>query len=560
MSQRVRLPRALSRTAGADAFGIAAARLRAQRPLRDPRLQKIASNLRSGRFELAGMELTGHLDRYPDDADATCLKARAIHRLGRPRTAAALYVRCLELAPDFSAARFQYAKLLVQLHKYEAALLEIDQLLIGDERNPLFRQLKASIHGAIGDDEQSLVIWQELTAETPGRTESWISYGHALRATGFQEKSIAAYRKAIDCRPSFGSAWWSLANLKTFRFSKADIDAMQEQLTRQDVAADDRINLLFSLGKAYEDLLVYERSFEHYVKANAARRVRIDYDWDAIASRVTSNKTLFTPEFLRSRSGVGCKAPGVIFIFGRPRSGSTLIEQILSSHSAIEGTAELPYIAALADRLEECECRNYGCDYPQILERLPSASLAALGEEYLKSTRTHRKLGRRFFIDKAPANYHQIGMIHLILPNAKIIDARRHPAACCLSMFKHNYADSNLRLGELGRVYRGYVELMAHFDRVLPGRIHRVIYEDMVGNPEAEIRKMLAYLGLPFEESCLRFYETERAIRTPSSEQVRRPISGEAVDHWRNFEPWLGQLKTALGSVLDAYPDVPVLD
>jgi tetratricopeptide (TPR) repeat protein len=520
-------------------------------------LKQIASNLRNDRIELAEKELTEHLARYPDDPDAICLMARAVGRLDRPREAESLLARCLELAPDFAAARFSYAKVLVLLNRSGAALTEVDRLLIRDSGNPLFRQLKADILYSIGEDEQSLAISEQLAAENPGRAESWVSYGNGLRAVGFREKSIGAYRKAIESCPSSGSAWWSLANMKNLRFSDADIGAMQEQLKRPDIAPDDRFNLRFSLGKAYEDLRAYDRSWEQYAKANAALRLRVDYDLDNMALRVAGNKALFTGEFLRSRSDAGCKAPDPIFILGRPRSGSTLIEQIVSSHSAIEGTAELPFVPALARRLEEREGRACGMDYPGVLGTLEPAALAALGEEYLESTRVHRKLGRPFFVDKNPANYWHVGTLHLILPNAKIIDARRHPAACCLSMFKQKFSKTNLRLSELGRIYRLYVELLAHFDHVLPGRVHRVMYEDMVANPEAEIRKLLDYLGLPFENSCLRFYETERSIRTPSSEQVRKPISGEAVDHWRNFEPWLAPLIESLGSVFTAYPSVP---
>ncbi|HEY6578834.1 MAG TPA: sulfotransferase [Rhizomicrobium sp.] len=520
-------------------------------------MQRIAADLGNNRTELAEKKLTEYLAGRPDDPDALRLLAQLAGRRGRRREAASLLERCLGLAPDFAEARFEYAKLLAGLHEYFAALGEVDRLLTRDSRNPLFRQLKANILGAAGEDEQSLVIWRELAAENPERSESWVDYGHALRATGSRDRSIAAYRKAIECRGAFGAAWWCLANLKIFRFSDAERSAMQQQLNCGEVTADDRINLQFALGKAYEDLGAYDRSFEHYARGNAARRLRVDYDWDAIRSLLTLNKAVFTRDFLESRRDAGCSAEGPIFVLGRPRSGSTLIEQILASHSAIEGTAELPYLADLAFRFDEGGFAAGGIDYPQILETLEPSALAALGEEYLKKAGIHRRLGRPFFIDKAPANYHHIGMIGLILPNARIIDARRNPAACCLSMFKHNYSDTNLRLSELGRVYREYVELMAHFDRVMPGRIHRVIYEEMVADPELQIRKMLDYVGLPFEERCLRFYETERTVRSPSSEQVRKPVSGDAVHHWRKFEPWLTPLIESLGSVLAAYPGVP---
>jgi tetratricopeptide (TPR) repeat protein len=557
MDESVRSPFSLMRSAGADAFTQAYARIRAQRPLHNRRLQEISADFRNGRIEDAERRLSNHLARHPDDADALMLGARIAGRRGNSADAATLLVRCLAVAPEFVAARFEYAKLLVHSRRYRAALDEAKQLLSHDTHNPLFRQLKASIFAAIGEDNQALEILAQLAEENADRPESWIKYGDALRVTGSQEACIAAYRRAIECRASFGSAWWSLANLKTFHFSEADIDLMQKQLQRPGMAEEDRVNILFSLGKAYEDHAAYGRSFEQYAKANAARRLGIQDDADLLTSHVREKKSVFSSEFLQSRIGAGCKASDPIFVVGRPRSGSTLIEQILSSHSAIEATAELPYIADISFRLMEQESRVYGVDYPQVFEKLEAGVLAAFGEEYLERAQTHRKTNRPFFIDKAPANYHHVGMIHLILPNAKIIDARRHPVACGLSMFKHNYVETNLRLGELGGVYRDYVELMAHFDRVLPGRVHRVIYENMVANPEREIRRMFAYLELPFEEKCLRFHETERTIRTPSSEQVRRPISGEAVDHWRNFEPWLASLINSLGAVLTDYPDVP---
>ena len=552
-------PRGMARaeSASEDSFAPAATRIDAHRPRRKPRLQKIAAHLQNDRIALAEKELSEHLARRPDDADAISLLAQTVVRLGRRTEAASLLARCLELAPNFDAARFDYAKLLVRLSRFSDALGEVDFLLKGHSDNPLLRELKAHILGFMGETRQSLAVWQQLTAAYPGRAECWLGYGHALRASSRREDSMAAYREALECRRSFGAAWWGLADMKTVRFSDADVAAMEQQLTRPDIAPDDRINLQFSLGKAYEDLCAYDRSFEHYAKANAAMRLRIDHNWDAIASRVADNKSLFTPEFFRSRGDAGCSDPSPIFILGRPRSGSTLIEQILSSHAAIEGTAELPYIHALAERLEERECRATATDYPRVLKTLEPSVLATFGESYLQSAAVHRKLGRALFIDKSPTNYFHIGMIFLILPNAKIVDARRHPAATCLSMFKQNQGETNLRLSELGRVYRDYVALLAHFDSAMPGRIHRVIYEDMVANPEAEIRRLLDHLGLPFEESCLRFHETERTVFTPSSEQVRKPISADAVDHWRNFESSLAPLIKSLGSALTAYPSVP---
>jgi tetratricopeptide (TPR) repeat protein len=535
----------------------AAARLRAERVPRKPCLRRIASVLRGQKADGAEDGLRDYLSRHPDDADAIYLSAELAVRRGRRNAAAPLLARCLELAPDFTSARYEYAKLLFGLHRYDAVLRETGRLLACDARNPLLLQLQAAVLEAIGEEEQSLGIRQKLADEYPERADCWIRLGDGLRATGHRANSIVAYRRAIACRPGCGLAWWSLANLKTLRFADEDISVMRKLLDERNPDPEDRINLLFALGKAYEDLGAFGQSFEQYAKGNAARRLRADYDWADIDSELAVQKTFYTREFFDERRGGGCKASDPIFILGRPRSGSTLVEQILSSHSAIEGTAELPYVADFVWRLLEGQCAAKGIDYPQILAELSPATLRTMGEEYMERSRLHRKFDRPFFIDKAPANYHHTGLILLMVPNAKIIDARRNPAACCFSMFKHNYNDTNLRLGELGRVYRNYVELMAHFDRIVPGHIHRVIHEELVADPEAEIRRLLDYLGLPFEEKCLRFHETERTIRTPSSEQVRKPISGEALGQWRYFEPWLRPLLDRLGSVLAEYPHVP---
>jgi tetratricopeptide (TPR) repeat protein len=559
MKQRVQPRPAIggADAANRDAFVATVDRLGAERPLRSRKLQEIAACIANNRLEVAERELGEYLARRPDDADALSLMARTQLRLGRRGAAASLLERCLELAPDFTAARFNHAELLFRLKDFDAALKQLERLLETDGTNPLFRQLKANILESIGDNEQSLAICEALAGENPGRAESCISHGHALRATGFQDASVAAYRKAIEIRPSFGMAYWCLANMKTVRFSDADIDAMLKQLERSDTSADDRVHMQYALGKAYEDRGDYQRSFDQYAKANAAMRVRISYDPDSVTRQVAGSKAVFTPQFLERHRDAGCKATDPIFVVSLPRSGSTLIEQMLSSHPAIEGTAELPYMTAIAKRLEEFDGPRFGVAYPEVLGKLDAGVFEMLGEEYLTRAGMHRKLGRPFFIDKKPPNWFHIGLIHLALPNAKIIDARRHPAACCLSMFKQYFNKPRPRQAELARFYRDYVEQMAHFDRVLPGRVHRVIYEDMVANPEAEVRRLLDYLGLPFDESCLRFYETRRSVLTPSSEQVRRPISGEAVDHWRNYEPWLGPLIKALGSAFTEYPSVP---
>ncbi|HTT98977.1 MAG TPA: sulfotransferase [Rhizomicrobium sp.] len=537
-----------------DAFAAASTRLDATHTIGSARLRKIAALLKGEGRESAEAELRKYLDGHPEDADALALMAETALSKGRLHEAAALFERCLERAPGFAAARYRYANLLFRLNRFAAALREMDILLAHDSGNPLFRQMKANLLRIIGDDAQSLVLFEQLAEEHPSRAECWIAYGHALRVMGYQDKSVAAYRNAIDRRPSSGLAWWSLANMKTLRFGAPDTAAMETQLRWPDISPDDRIALQFALGKAHEDLGAYDKAFDHYAKANAGLRLRLPYNAGKIASRAADSRRLFTAGFFESHKAVGCTAPDPIFIVGQPRSGSTLIEQILSSHSAIEGTAELPYIPAIVAEMEEREGAD---DYLDVLARLEPGAFAAMGEDYLDRARVHRKTHRPFFIDKRPANFWHIGLIQLMLPNAKIIDARRNPAACLLSMFKLYFNRARPHLTELGRSYRDYVSLMAHFDTVLPGKIHRVIFEDLIGDPEAETRRLLDYLGLPFEESCLRFYEASRTVRTSSSEQVRRPITGEAVDQWRNFEPWLGPLLRSAGSAFSEYPSVP---
>lgn len=553
MNARTALP-----TAGNDAFARALARLNGQRPVRDERLKQVVTMMQMNLFPLAKARLEAHLARRPKDADALALAARVAVRLDERSEAVALLTRCLELAPDFAAARYQRAQLLSQLNEPSVALEDVELLLAADARNPLFRQMKADLLEGLGDSAQAVALCEQLAQEHTDRAASWVRLGHALRGLGQRERSIAAYRQAIECHPGLGQAWWSLANIKTERLTEADIGTMQDQLTRADLGEDDRVTLQFALAKALEDAGGHEQAFTHYHRANAAMRERIRYDAATFTNVVAATKALFTPAFLQARQGWGCTSSEPIFIVGRPRSGSTLVEQILTSHPAIEATAELPYVTALAARLggQRRAAPTYGTGHLAPLAGMDAAALAALGEGYLRSAGVHRRLGRPFFIDKKPANFAHVGLIHLMLPNAKIIDVRRHPAACCWSTFR-NFSSGRLRLDELGRFYRDYVELMAHFDAVLPGRVHRVVYEDLVRDPEGQTRRLLDHLGLPFEPACLRFHETERAILTPSAEQVRQPMSSDAVDHWRHFEPWLGPLIDSLGSVHTAYPAVP---
>jgi tetratricopeptide (TPR) repeat protein len=546
--------------AAGDAVGADQARARfIKAATRDPRLLEAAAALVANDLPTADSRLQAHLERFPTDVAALRMKAEVAGRLRRYPEAQQLLERCLELAPGFDAARHNYATVLNRNGRAEAALKHVEQLLAKAPRDPGHRNLRAAILANLGDYNEAIRVYEDLLKEQPAQARMWMSYGHALRTTGRQADSVAAYRRTIALAPTLGEAYWSLANLKTFQFTEEDARAMRAALGRGDLADEDRVHFEFALGKMLEDEGNCGESFAHYARGNALRRKLHPYSADENSDFVRRSQALFTADFFAARAGSGCPAPDPIFIVGLPRAGSTLLEQILASHSLVEGTMELPDVPRIANELN-VRRRKEGKLFLEILAELDPDELHALGAGYIESTRVQRKTGAPFFIDKNPNNCQYVGLIQLMLPNARIIDARRHPLACGFSCFKQHFARGQsftYDLGDLGRYYRDYVGLMAHFDRVLPERIHRVFYETLVADTEAEVRRLLAYCDLPFEERCLRFYENERAVRTASSEQVRRPIFQDALEHWRKYEPWLGPLKEALGPVLSEYPAVP---
>ncbi|HET6553134.1 MAG TPA: sulfotransferase [Dyella sp.] len=528
--------------------------------IRDPRLLAAATALAENQVPQAEALLRQHLREAPTDVAAIRMLAEVAMRLGRNDDALNLLARCLELAPGFHAARQNYALALHRGNQPEQALAEIEQLLAVSPDHPGYRNLKAVVLCRIGDYEPAIHLYADLLRQYPDNPKVWMSYGHALKTAGHMERAIAAYRQSLSLEPSFGEVWWSLANLKTFRFSEDDLATMRAQLARTGLGDEDRLHLEFAVGKALEDIEAYEASFRHYAQGNAIRHGQLHYRAEETSARVRHVQRRYSREFFAAREGVGCEARDPIFIVGLPRAGSTLIEQILSSHSQVEGTMELPEITSITRLLREQGDEDSVMPYHDVLATLDGPALRELGERYLAHTRIHRKTSAPLFIDKMPNNFMHVGLIHLMLPNAKIIDARRHPLACCFSGFKQHFARGqsfSYSLDDLGRYYRDYVSLMAHFDEVLPGRIHRVIYENMVDDTEGEVRRLLDYCGLPFESSCLRFFENARPVRTASSEQVRQPIYREGVDHWRHYAPWLAPLQEALGAVLGSYPAVP---
>jgi tetratricopeptide (TPR) repeat protein len=536
----------------------------------NPRLLQAGAALNENRIPEAEALLRAWLKESPTDVQAIRMFAEVAARVGRYGDAEKLLSRCLELDPGFTAARQNYAVVLHRLNRPAEALREVDRLLRQEPGNPSFRNLQGTILGRIGEYGQAIELYAGVLAQYPGLSKVWMSYGHALKTAGREQESIEAYRRCIAQVAGMGEAWWSLANLKTFRFTPAELTQMQAQLTRKDLSDEDRFHFHFALGKAFEDRGEAAASFEHYSQGNRLRRALIQYDAEENHQHVRRSQALFTPEFFESRRDWGYPARDPIFIVGLPRAGSTLLEQILSSHSQVEGTMELPDMVAIARELGARGRRprpdapqaadSRGSRYPEILSDLSASEVQALGEEYLKRTRIQRKTDAPLFIDKLPNNFAHVGLIHLALPNARIIDARRHPLGCCFSAYKQHFArgqNFTYDLLELGRYYRDYVQLMSHFDAVLPGRVHRVIYENMVEDTEGEVRRLLEYCGLPFEQGCLRFYENQRAVRTASSQQVRQPIFRDAVDQWRLYDSWLGPLKEALGPALERYPAGP---
>ena len=516
---------------------------RVTRGVDNPELMRAALALHDNALSVAEPILRAHLKADPFDVTAIRMLAELAGRIGRYKDAETLLRRALELAPEWEAARANLATCLYRQNRPTEAIDELTRLLTDDPDNVAHANLKAAALGRVGGFDEAIALYEQVLKDAPHQPKVWMSYGHMLKTVGRQADGVAAYRRALAIAPALGEVWWSLANLKTVRFTADDLAAMEAALARNDISDEDRFHLDFALGKAREDARDHAASFAHYTAGNALRRTKIVYDADETERFVDRSIAVFTPDFMAAHRDVGCAAPDPIFILGMPRAGSTLIEQILSSHSQVEGTSELPDIPALA-RVE---------GYPENLTTMSAADLRQLGEQYLVRAAVQRRTDMPYFIDKLPNNWAHTGFIRLILPKAKIIDVRRHPLACCFSNFKQHFARGqafSYDLADMGRYYRDYVRLMAHFDYADPGAVVRVMYEKLVDDLDGQVRALLTALGLPFEDACLRFHETDRAVRTASSEQVRRPIFRDGVEGWRGFEPWLAPLKHALGTEL----------
>jgi tetratricopeptide (TPR) repeat protein len=459
----------------------------------------------------------------------------------------------LALAPDYHSARYEYAVVLLKRHKHVQALEQMEKLLKVDPDNSVYRTTHATVCAGFGNVERALPLYRELLLEQPEQPELQLSIAHVLKTVGSSQEAIESYRAATAVRPSYGEAYWSLANMKTYRFTDEELTRMRTQEAAPTVQLVDRYHLCFALGKALEDRENYAEAFSYYERGNALKSSECRYRPEFTERNTRLQAEVCTREFFLARQDFGCDSTAPIFIVGLPRSGSTLIDQILASHSEVEGTMELAEVPRLVQELQGREPDNGSPRYPGILAQLKSDDFGRMGQKYLADSRTYRT-GKPRFIDKMPNNFRHIGLIHLMLPNAKIIDARRGAMACCFSNFKQLFASGQqftYSFEDIARYYRSYVELMGHWDTVLPGKVLRIRHEDLVEDLDGNVRRILEFCGLEFEPASVKFHKTERRIHTASSEQVRKPIYREGLDQWRHFEPWLGALRDRLGDLAD---------
>ena len=515
-------------------------------------LVSVASHIHEKAIYKAERLCRDFLKKNPHHTEAMRLLADIGVKLHIYDDAEFLLESCLEFEPDNRIARYDYVNVLLKRQKYEIALEQARILRDLEPDNIAFLSLYANACVTVGRQDEAVGIYTRLLERAPNKHSIYLSRGHCLKTIGKVDESISSYRQSYHEKPNFGDAFWSLANLKTYRFTDEELQIAETSEQAEDTLLNDRFHLCFALGKAYEDRGDFNKSFMHYERGNALKKEQLRYNADQSEKELKIYKEICTPAVLQREEGSGCPAPDPIFIVGLPRAGSTLLEQILSSHSQVDGTFELPNMMAIAHRLNGRQFVNKDARYPKILPKLPLEKLQALGDEYIRGTSIHRGKAP-YFTDKMPNNFRHIGLISIILPNAKIIDARRHSMGCCFSGFKQLFAegqDYTYGLEEIGRYYKNYVELMDHWDEVLPGKVLRVQYEDVVADLEGEVRRILDYCELPFETSCIDFYKAERAVRTPSSEQVRQPIYQSGIDQWKNYEEYLGPLVKALGPAI----------
>ena len=512
-----------------------------------------------GDLDAAEALVRAHLAQDRSQVEALRLLARIEQQRGALPEAETLLDEALALSPGDGAARADYARVLLHRQKYAQACGQLVLLLQQEPDNPDYRALLATGRAGSGNHESAILDYQTLLNPAPEYAHLHLLLGHSFKAVGRQPEAIASYRAALQARPGFGDAYWSLANLKTYRFSEQEIAAMRAAIASATLPPTDRVHLYFALGQALETREEYAESWTHYALGNAMKCAESGYRPEFPEINTQRQRDVCTSEFFAARAGVGAHDSSPIFIVGLPRSGSTLIEQILASHSLVEGTFELHGIPCLIDELQG---RSDPLDprYPGALLELAPDEFRRLGERYLNDSRAYRRQGAPFFIDKMPNNYRHIGLLHLMLPNARIIDVRREPMACCFGNLKQLFAGGHEFSYDqefLARYYRTYLDLMKHWDEVLPGRVLHVLHEDIVEDLETSVRRVLNFCGLEFEPSCVEFHKTARSVSTASSEQVRQPINRGAMDQWRHYHSWLGPLEKALGDARIRYRDTP---
>ena len=513
-----------------------------------------AEHHKAGRLDQAEKLCRQVLQKNPKHVDALRMLGLIAAAAGDLEDAEHLLRQALEYAPDHTPALFELGRVLKELDHHEQAIEVYRAITKRQPDNPKAHFRLAGVLGPAALTEQSAAAYQRCLELAPEHAGAWLGLGHMLKTLGQQEEGISAYQRCVEIEPDFGEVYYSLANLKTYRFDDAQIDEMKQRVASEAVKDISEVNFLFALAKAYEDRKDYAQAWHYYEQGNAKQRMLVNYD--PVQTETVNNDLLafFNKEFFAIHQEVGNPDPAPIFVLGMPRSGSTLVEQIIASHSQVEGTSELPYIGRISKSLNRN--RADGMRYPKVLAELEPRHFHRLGQDYLQMAAMHRVEGSPRFIDKMPNNFPSIGLIHSILPNAKIIDARRHPMDACLGNLKQLYAKGqtfSYDQSDIGEYYLQYQRMMDHWDEVLPGKVLRVQYEDTVADLETQVRRILQYLELPWEDNCLNFHATERAVRTASSEQVRQPIYTSGVDFWRNYEPYLDELQEVLEPVLSRY-------
>ncbi|HBW99638.1 MAG TPA: hypothetical protein DEF77_01715 [Gammaproteobacteria bacterium] len=514
-----------------------------------PELLGVRNMMEEGKLAKAEQLCRSFLQRHPKNIEGMRLLADLGVKTHVLDDAEFILESALVYEPNDKLVRFDYMNVLYKRQKFELCMAQAEILLESEPDNNKYRFAYANQCVAVGRFDEALALYNEFVELDPNAAPAHLLRGHALKTVGRVDEAVEAYRAVYRAKSDFGDAFWSLANLKTYRFEDAEIAQMREKQHAESTSVDDKIHLCFALGKAMEDAQDYQSAAEHYLLGNQLKNAQTQYDKDRMTFKLAQQRTVCTAQMFENFGDAGCSAPDPIFIVGLPRAGSTLLEQILASHSLVDGTLELNNIPAIAHRLNGRRMVNEEPRYPMILNHLTPDMAQKLGQTYIDETQIHRE-GGQFFIDKMPNNFRDVGLIKMILPNAKVIDARRHPMSCCFSGFKQLFFEGQeftYGLSEIGTYYRDYVELMDHWDEVLPGFILRVQHEDLVDDLETQVRRMLNFCGLPFEQSCIDFHKTKRNVRTPSSEQVRQPIFRTALDAWQNYEPWLDPLKEALG-------------